>query len=108
MKTFNVTIQQVSSARPDYYNLIIDGKPMQEMKYVPGYVYGFYPATNMGEAVYINACRIINDLHFDGRGVAGATGDFRVVLADPLVSEPRPTMAELDQAAEVHFTKWSE
>lgn len=86
MKKFNVTITQVSESRPEYYNLLIDGNPVQEMKYVPGYVYGFYPATNMGEAVYQNAVRIINHMHFNDRGVVGATGDFQIVVSDPLIT----------------------
>ncbi len=84
MKNFAVTISQVSAERPDYYNLIINGKVMSEIKYVHGYVYGFYPATNMGEAVYKEASRIVNDTYFNGRGIIGATGNYSLVISDPL------------------------
>lgn len=87
MKNFNVTLTQVSKSRPDYYNIIIDGKPMAELKYVHGYIYGFYPATNMGELVYNTAAGIVNSLHFDDRGKIGATGDFQLIMSNPLVSK---------------------
>lgn len=90
MRTFNVTLTKVSEARPDYVNLVINGKVMCEMKYIPGYIYGFYPATNMGEAVYNTAQRIINSAYFNDRGVIGATGDFSISMSSPLISTNCP------------------
>jgi hypothetical protein len=33
MNTYNVTTKQVSAARPDYYNVYINGKPASEIKH---------------------------------------------------------------------------